>query len=315
MTGRGTIRYSMGIDMGASNVRVGLLDAGGALIGRRKADIREMKSDSSATLRFIRAEAEALVADARLRPRDIGFIGFGIPGTVDDSGRRVSFAPNLGWRDVSVGESFACFPDAALTLVQDARAAAFAEYLLGAGREAPVIVCITLGTGIGAGIIMNGKVFHGAFNTSGEIGHLIVQEDGLACGCGQSGCMEVYCSGTAIMNAARRAAAGPGEEVSSAEEVFRRARDGDSAASGIISRAAHYLGIGIVNVVNLLSPNAVILSGGMCEQEDLLIRPVREFVLSHAYGLSVRTPAFRLVKAMLGEDSPMIGAGMIYKGT
>ena len=315
MKGTGSVRYSIGIDMGASNVRIGLLDAGGTLISRRKADIREMKSDSSATLRFINGEAEALVADAHLHPRDIGFIGFGFPGTVDDSAHRVSFAPNLGWRDVHVGESLPGFPNAALTLVQDARAAAFAEYLVGAGREEPVIVCITLGTGIGAGIIMNGKVFHGAFNTSGEIGHLIVQENGLACGCGQSGCMEVYCSGTAIMNAARQSATGPGEEVRSAEEVFRRARDGDSAARGIISRAAHYLGIGIVNLVNLLSPNAVILSGGMCEQEELLIRPVREFVLSHAYGLSVRTPAFRLVKAMLGEESPMIGAGMIYKGT
>ncbi len=309
-----TIRYSIGIDMGASNVRIGLLDAGGSLIRKRKADIRELKSDSSATLRFIRAEAEAVVNDARLAPRDIGFIGLGLPGTVDDSGQRISFAPNLGWRDVPVGGSFPGFPKAALALVQDARAAAFAEYLLGAGKGEPIVACITLGTGIGLGIIMNGKVFQGAFNTSGEIGHTIVQEGGLACGCGQSGCLETCCSGTAIMNAARRAGTGPEEGAGSAEDVFRMARDGDAAAGEIIGRAAHYLGIGIVNLVNLLSPNAVILSGGMCEQEELFIRPVREFVLSHAYSLSVRTPAFRVVKAMLGEDSPMIGAGMIYKG-
>ena len=315
MKGTGTIRYSIGIDMGASNARVGLLDAGGVLIGKRKADIRQMKSDSSATLRFIRAEAETLVSDAQIAPRDIGFIGLGIPGTVDDSGKRVSFAPNLGWRDVHVGESFPGFPMAALTLVQDARAAAFAEYLRGAGNGEPIIACITLGTGIGAGIIIDGKVFHGAFNTSGEIGHMIVQENGRPCGCGQSGCLETCCSGTAIMNAARQAAPGRGGEVLSAEDVFRKARDGDAAAREIVNSAAHYLGVGIVNLVNLLSPNAVILSGGMCEQEELLITPVREFVLTHAYSLSVRTPGFRVVKAMLGEDSPMIGAGMIYKGT
>ena len=312
-----TIRYSIGIDMGASNVRVGLLDAGGVLIEKRKADIRELKADNSATLRFVRAEAEAVVRDARLALPDIGFIGLGIPGTVDDSAKRISFAPNLGWRDVPVGRSFAGFPGAELTLVQDARAAAFAEYLLGAGKGDPIVACITLGTGIGLGIIVDGKVFRGAFNTSGEMGHMIVQENGLACGCGQLGCLEAYCSGTAIMNAARLAGAGlgPGEGPRSAEEVFQKARDGNSAAGEIIGHAARCLGIGIVNLVNLLSPNAVILSGGMCEQEELFIRPVRDYVFSHAYSLSVQAPGFRIVKAILGEDAPMIGAGMIYKGT
>jgi glucokinase len=300
--------------MGASNVRVGLLDAAGSVVGKRRADIRGLKSDSSATLQFIRGEAEALVADAHLQPGDIGFVGLGIPGTVDDTRKRISFAPNLAWRDVSVGQFFPGFPEAGLTLVQDARAAAFAEYLLGAGKGDPVVVCITLGTGIGGGIIVNGKVFHGAFNTSAEIGHLIVKENGLPCACGQAGCLEAYSSGTAIVNAARRAGTSPAREAQSSEDVFRMAREGDAAAGEIIAQAARSLGIGIVNVVNLLSPSSVILSGGMCEQEELFIRPAREFVLGHAYALSVRAPGFRVVKAMLGEDAPMIGAGMIYRG-
>jgi glucokinase len=178
-----------------------------------------------------------------------------------------------------------------------------------------VVVCITLGTGIGAGLIVNGKVFHGAFNTAGEIGHMIVQENGLACACGQCGCLEAYASGTAIVNAVRRAGNRTADEIPNTEEVFRRARAGDAEALAAIRIAARCLGVGIVNVVNLLSPNSVILSGGMCEQEDLLISPVRDFVLARAYSLSVRTPGFRVVKAMLGEDSPMIGAGMIYRGT
>jgi glucokinase len=315
MTDTGAIRYSIGIDVGASKVRIGLLDAAGSLVGKRKADIRDMKSDSAATLRFIRSQAEAVAADAGLAPADIDFIGLGFPGTVNDAGQVISFAPNLGWKNVRVGEHFGSFPRATLTLVQDARAAAFAEYLLGAGRGEPIVVCITLGTGIGAGIVIDGKVFHGAFNTAGEIGHMIVQENGLPCACGQRGCLEAYSSGTAIVNAARRAGKLTVQEIPNAEEVFRRGRAGDAAALAVIGVAARSLGVGIVNVANLLSPNAVILSGGMCEQEELLIRPVREFVLAHAYSLSVRTPAFRVVKAMLGEDSPMIGAGMIYRGT
>lgn len=315
MTDTRTIRYSIGIDVGASKVRIGLLDAAGSLVGKRQAVIRDMKSDSAETLRFIRCEAEAVVAEAGLAPADIGFIGLGFPGTVNDAGQSISFAPNLGWTNVQVGEHFRCFQKAALTLVQDARAAAFAEYLLGAGKGEPIVICITLGTGIGAGIIINGRVFHGAFNTSGEIGHMIVQENGLACACGQSGCLEAYSSGTAIVNAARRAGKWKTEDIPNAEAVFRKAWKGDGEALAVIRIAAHFLGVGIVNVVNLLSPNAVILSGGMCEQEELLIGPVRDFVLAHAYSLSVRTPAFRVVKAMLGEDSPMIGAGMIYRGT
>lgn len=315
--GRGlkAIRYSIGIDVGASNLRVGILDAGGGLLGKRKADIREMKHSSDATMEFIRREAEGAVQAAGLRPVDIGFIGLGFPGTVDDARQSISFAPNLGWRDVHVDRYFRAFPAAGIALVQDARAAAFAEYLLGAGKGEPVLVCITLGTGVGGGIVINGKMFHGGLNTAGEIGHMLVQENGLTCACGKSGCLEAYCSGTAIVNAARHLLGlRQGGGVSSAEQVFLLARDGDVDCLEVIRRSAHYLGIGIVNVVNLLSPNSIVLSGGMCEQEELLIRPVREFVLAHAYALSVRSPPFRIGKASLGEDSPMIGAGMMYRG-
>jgi glucokinase len=308
------VRFSMGIDMGASNVRIGVLDAAGTLIHRRRGDIRGLKADSAATLRFIRAEAEAAAADAGLAARDIGFVGLGVPGTVDDAGEGIAFAPNLAWRNVPVGKTFPGFPWAALTIVQDTRAAAFGEYLLGAGAREPVVVCITLGTGIGAGIVMDGKVYHGAFNTSGEIGHIIVeQRDGLPCSCGQSGCLETVSSGTAIVNAARRAWGGNESHPRSAEEVFQEAREGDAAARDIIARAAQCLGIGIVNLVNLLSPNVVVLSGGMCEQEDLLIAPVRDFVLRHAYSLIVGASGVRVVKAALGEDAPMIGAGMMHR--
>ena len=144
---------------------------------------------------------------------------------------------------------------------------------------------------------------------------MLVQENGLACACGKSGCLEAYCSGTAIVNAARQLLTlGRGTGVSGATDVFRLAQGGDADCLEVIRRSAHYLGIGIVNVVNLLSPSSVVLSGGMCEQEDLLIRPVREFVLAHAYALCVRSPGFRIGRAFLGEDSPMIGAGMMYRG-
>jgi glucokinase len=316
MKDNGAVRHSAGIDVGASKVRIGILDADGRLLAKRTGDIRERKSDSAATLQFICRETEDAVRAAGLAAGDIDFIGLGFPGTVDDAGRSISFAPNLGWRDVSVGRFFAGFPRASLTLVQDARAAAFGEYLMGAGRGTRILVCITLGTGIGGGIVMDGRVYHGSFNTAGEIGHMIVAENGLACACGKSGCLEAYCSGTAIVNAARQWKRWNGlPAVTAAQDVFRLAAEGDQEALEVVRRAGRFLGVGIVNVVNLLSPDCVVLSGGMCEQEDLLIRPVREYVLARAYSLSVRSAGFRVVKAELGEDAPMIGAGLIYRGS
>jgi glucokinase len=315
MSHEGQVSFSAGIDVGASKVRIGILDSEGRLLVRRTADIRDRRGESAAALEFIRGETAAAVREAGLPPEKIDFIGLGFPGTVDEAGQSIDFAPNLGWRNVAVAPHFRGFSRASLGLIQDARAAAFGEYLLGSGRGTRVLVCITLGTGIGAGIVMDGRIYHGSFNTAGEVGHMLVEEDGLACACGRSGCLEAYSSGTAIVKAARqwkRWNGGPA--LQEAVEVFRLAADGDAEARALVARAGRFLGLGIVNVVNLLSPDAVIISGGMCGQEELLLSPVRQYVLAHAYALSVREGRFRLVRAELGEDAPMIGAGMIYRG-
>ncbi len=311
----GGIAASIGIDIGASKANIGVLGANGAILAKTKIDIRGLKNDSDATLEAICVETAKVVDGAGIAMDRIGFVGLGVPGTVESAGGRILYAPNLGWRDVRVGDQFRRRLGRTPGLVQDARAAALAECLLGAGRGEPVVICLTLGTGIGAGIILGGKIFNGGLNTAGEVGHMIVQQDGEPCGCGRSGCLEAYASGTAIVRAARKLGKWndvPGMD--KAESVFDKARAGDGDARGIVERAARYLGIGIVNIVNILSPNVVIISGGMCEQEDLLIRPVREYVAANAYTLTVQTGAFRIVKAALGEDAPMIGAALLHRG-
>jgi glucokinase len=307
-----TIRHSIGIDVGASKVNIGVLDGAGNLLARSRVEIGD-RNDSGGTIERICREAAEVTRRAGIPNEAIDFIGMGIPGTVEAATRRVLFAPNLGWSDVEVGELFRRDFGLEVELVQDARAAALAEYLLGAGKGEPVVICVTLGSGIGAGIIIDGRIYGGGFGTAGELGHSIVQADGLPCGCGRRGCLEAYASGTAIAKASAR---GPGgaEGAERAEAVFKKAEAGDPAAMDIVGTAARYLGIGIVNAVNLLSPNVVIFSGGMCEQEELFIRPVRDFVLKNAYSIAVAERAFRIVKAALGEDAPMIGAGLLYKG-
>jgi glucokinase len=315
MMGQSGIAASIGIDIGASKANIGVLDANGAILAKAKIDIRGLKDDSDATLEAICVETAKVVDGAGIAMDRIGFVGLGVPGTVDPAGGRILYAPNLGWRDVSMEERFRGHFGRTARLVQDARAAALAECLLGAGRGEPVVVCLTLGTGIGAGIILDGKIYNGGFNTSGEVGHMIVQQDGEPCGCGRLGCLEAYASGTAIVRAARKLGRWDGVPgMDKAEAAFDKARAGDVDARGIVERAARYLGIGIVNIVNILSPSVVIISGGMCEQEDLLIRPVRDYVAANAYPLAVASGGFRIVKAALGEDAPMIGAALLYRG-
>jgi glucokinase len=309
-----TIKYSIGIDIGASKASIGLLDKNGTILGRSRLDIRTTRSDSSETIEVIQREMVRVVQGSGLSIDLVDFIGIGVPGTVDASAQRVLLAPNLGWENVDVNACFRKHFRADVRLVQDGRAAALAEYLLGAGTGAPVMICITLGTGIGSGIIIDGKIFNGAFNTAGEVGHIIVEENGLPCECGKFGCLETYASGTAILNGANQKRRGNGQEsVTSAEVVFEKAGEGDRDSLDVITLAAKRLGIAIANIVNVLSPNRVIFSGGMCVQEALFIRPVREYVARHAYSIAVNDPSFQLVKAGLGEDAPMIGAGMLYK--
>ncbi|HVP17475.1 MAG TPA: ROK family protein [Spirochaetia bacterium] len=311
----GTERASVGIDLGASKANIGVLDDSGTILAKARLDIRARKRDTSGTAELICAEAARIMAEAGVGPADVGFIGMGVPGTIDPNANLIVFAPNLGWRDVSVDSVFEKLLGRRPVLVQDARAAALAEYLQGAGVGAQVAVCLTLGTGIGCGIIMGGRIYGGAFNTAGEIGHVVVEQDGEPCQCGQRGCLEAYASGTAIVRAARNVEAWSGRgSIDKAEVVFERAAAGDLEARRIIDRAVRYLGMGIVSIVNMLSPDVVIISGGMCEQEALLVSPVREYVTRRAYGAAVRPGAFRLEKARLGEDAPMIGAALLYHG-
>lgn len=306
---------SVGVDLGASKANIGILDASGAVLSKAKLDIRESRRDSAATAELICSQAARLIAEAGLRVEEVGFIGMGVPGTIDPATNGIVFAPNLGWRDVNVDAVFQKRLGRRPLLVQDARAAALAEYLQGAGVGAEVAVCLTLGTGIGSGIIMGGKIYGGAFNTAGEIGHVVVEQDGEQCECGQRGCLEAYASGTAIVRAARNVEAWSDRgSIDKAEVVFERAASGDRHALWIIDRAVQHLGMGIVSIVNMLSPDVVIISGGMCEQEALLVSPVREYVIRHAYGAAVPHGAFRLEKARLGEDAPMIGAALLYQG-
>ena len=191
---------------------------------------------------------------------------------------------------------------------------AWAEYLLGAGRKYRSMICVALGTGIGSGIIMDGRIFHGAMNTAGEIGHCVFEKDGRPCNCGRRGCLERYCSGTGIIQRALEAfpekfAGLPHRS----ESVFQLAYAGDQDVLALIRSVVEDLAVGIANAVSILSPQAVIISGGLCDHDELIVKPLVQLVNQYGYRSWARKKLLKIEKAQMGSDAPMIGAALLYK--
>ena len=175
------------------------------------------------------------------------------------------------------------------SMAQDCRAAALGEYLFGAAQGRKLVLCVTLGTGIGTGIVIDGKIFGGALGSAGEVGHITAYPGGRVCGCGRQGCVEAYTAGRGIERTAREHPSWAGTNKTS-EDVFAEAAAGGKDALKIISDALELLGQALCTAVNMLSPDAIIFSGGMCAQQELYVTPLIQYIRSHAYSLSVGEP-------------------------
>lgn len=252
-------------------------------------------------------ETEGLLAEAAIQKEEIGFCGMGVPGTVDAAAGLVLSAPNLNWHKEPCAALFEEYFGMRPSLVQDSRAGALGEYLCGAGRGSQLLICIALGTGIGCGVVYQGEIFHGALGGAGETGHIPMVTNGRLCGCGQRGCLETYAAGRGIAQSAREHPDFP-EDIDS-PQVFEMAEAGDPQARKIIAEAAELLSRALTGVVNVLSPDCLLFSGGMSRQKALFVDPIIAYIRSHAYQLSVGE-GFRTGIAELGEDAPMIGAAM-----
>ncbi len=304
---------SVGIDIGASKANVGLVTSAGRIIASVRIPVQR---DSSAEffIETLSRAVERLIQSSGLIKDDCAFYGVGVPGTADYRTGLVEYCPNLGWEDVPAGAIFKKYLGADVVISQDSRLAAWAEYLLGAGRSYRSSICVAIGTGIGGGIIVDGKIFHGALNTAGEIGHSVFEKDGRACSCGNHGCLERYSSGTGMIERALEAY--PEKFVDrphQAETIFELANAGDREMLDLIRRTVEDLAVGIANAVAILSPEAVIISGGLCVHDELIIKPLRELVNKYGYHAWVRKKRLKIEQAQLGPEAPMIGAALLYK--
>lgn len=296
------LRPHIGLDIGGTKVLGGVVDRDGAVLARVRADTPARGEPPSAVETVIASVVELLCAE-----HTVGAVGIGGAGFVNRDGV-VAFAPHLTWRDEPLAETLSPRLGLPVAVDNDANVTALAELRLGAARGHSDVVCITLGTGIGGAIVLDGEVRRGGSGFAGEFGHMPVVPDGRSCPCGQRGCWEQYCSGTALLAAARA----PGGEPATIDgpSVTVAALRGERWAVDAFDEVGRWLGHGLAGVCAALDPALVVVGGGLIAAGDLLLDPATATLEKQLVGAGYRqTP--RVVPAELGPDAGFIGAALL----
>lgn len=299
----------LGIDLGGTKIELALGDAGGRPLRRRRRPT-EPSGDPAADVARMAADARALLAEAGLRPEDVHAVGVSVPGPFDPESGTVLRPPNLpGWDEVPLREWLGDALGRPVHLENDANAAALAEWRFGAGRGSRHLVYLTMSTGVGGGLVLDGRLYRGVRSGAGELGHVQLEWDGEPCGCGLRGCAEAYLGGASLARrlraatppGSRVAALAGGREAATARHLVAAAREGDAFALAELERFNHYLGRLVAAAVFALVPEVVVLGTiPTAAGEALCFEPVRRQVAAHTWPQLAR--GLRIVPAALGPD-------------
>lgn len=301
---------NVGIDIGGTTIGLGVLDRDDKLIFCEKIDT-DGSYNKSHIEESICLALKTVLFNNGIDIDSIESIGIGVPGIVSRNGKKIIDCPNLNWRDVEFGNTISERFGAESFMYNDATSASFGEFKLGKMKGYGSGVMMTLGTGLGGGIIIDGKIFEGSHGIASELGHMIVGDNFYRCGCGRVGCLETFVSGTALIKYMNRLKVKSGEipDILSAKEVFELYEDGDHMAQRAVSRFIKYLSIGIVNTVSTLDPEIVVLGGGLSLSGHIYIEKLRESVSKWRYFKEVQPPRIELSR--LGEFSGVIGSALL----
>lgn len=312
----------VGIDLGGTKIATAAADLGGSLLSKViKPTCPERGID--AVVDTIVASVKDAVDSAGVSIGDIRSIGIGTPGPVDPETGTVIFAPNLMWQNVPIVQMLQGILALPVCLENDANVAGLGEYRFGAGRGSKNMVYITVSTGVGGGIILDGKIHAGSFGTAGEVGHMTIVSDGPLCGCGNQGCLEALAAGPAIARKARacilhgqdtiiKDMVGGCVEDITAKTVGEAALAGDILAKEIIDKTGEYLGIGVANLINIINPDTIVIGGGVSNMGELLLMPLRRAAKRRA--IKAAFEKVRIVKAELASEAGLVGAVCLALG-
>jgi glucokinase len=297
----------IGIDLGGTNLKVGLLDSKYKIIRREILDTQRFTRKESLVSAIVDA-VNKIIKNNNLKKNDILGVGLGLPGPIDAKKGIVHFFPNIsGWKEVNLKMILQKRLKLPVSLDNDANLMSLAEYKLGAAVGFKNSLCLTLGTGVGGGIIIDGSIYRGANNASGEIGHVPINERGPRCNCGGVACLEAYIGSSRIKEEARKIF----KRNITLEELSAKAKEKESRALSLWESVGKRLGVALVGTVNLLDLDAVVIGGGVANAGSILFDKVKKTIAKQA--MSVQAKHVRVFKAKLGNDAGMIGAAMLVK--
>jgi glucokinase len=319
-------QFIVGVDLGGTNIVVGAMPVDGS----RELGMRTLPTHAEmgalGVVERIAAMIENVILDVRRETGaerdDILGVGIGSPGPLDRERGVVIVTPNLGWRDYPLREEVSRRVGLQATLDNDANCATLGEWWCGAARGGRNVIGMTIGTGIGGGLILDGRLYHGASDVAGEIGHTSIDSTGRRCKCGNYGCLEAYCSGPAIAERAREAIESEESDIImemvqgdtsriNAHVVYEAAKQGDLVAREVVRDTARFLGAGLSNLLNIFNPDTVVLAGGVTQAGDALFIPLRAEVRRRAFKPAVQ--ACKIVPGALPVSAGVVGAVATFK--
>ena len=311
--------YSIGVDLGGTNIAVGVVDENYKIIGKGKIKTNAPRP-AEEIFDDIAKAIDLAVADAGIKMMDVSHIGVGTPGSVNKADGIIEFANNLGFNNVPAKKMLEERTGKPCVFENDANAAALGEAYAGAGNGAKDLIAVTLGTGVGSGIIVGGKVLSGINDAAGEIGHTVICIDGEPCNCGRRGCWESYASATALISQTKKKMLEcpdskmwdeAGGDINNADgrTAFNAMYAGDEAGKQVVDKYIYFVAVGVANIINTFQPEIVCIGGGISNEGENLLNPIREYIEKERYTKYAKKQT-KICKAVLGNDAGIIGAAL-----
>lgn len=314
------MKYYVGIDLGGTNIVAGVVDENYNIIHKASVKTNRPRPEKEIADDMAKVALQA-IAEANLTVDDVEWIGIGTPGIANSKDGIIEYSCNLGFNNTPMVKYIQEHINKPVYVENDANAAAYGEYVAGAGKGHNSLVCITLGTGVGGGVVTDGKILTG-FNFAGaELGHMVIEADGVQCSCGRKGCFEAYSSATGLIRMTKEAMEKDKDSSMwdlvrernnkvSARISYDAMRMGDKSATEVVDKFTKYLATGLTNVINIFQPEVLCIGGGVCNEGDALLNPVKELVAKEVYTRNSPKNT-EIVIAKLGNDAGIIGAAFL----
>ena len=314
------MKYYIGIDLGGTNIVAGVVDENYKIISKASTKTNLPRPEKEIAADMARVSVQA-VKEAGLDMNQIEWVGIGTPGIANSEKGIIEYSCNLGFDNTPMVDYIKEYIDKPVFIENDANAAAYGEYVAGAAKGAKNAVCITLGTGVGGGIIIDGRIYSGSNFAGAEIGHTVIEVDGPECACGRRGCFEVFSSATGLIRMTKEAMDNDKDTLMhkitavrngkvTARTSFDAMRMGDKTAKAVVDKFIKYLAAGITNTINIFQPDILCIGGGVCNEGDPLLLPVRALVKKEVYTRNSPKNT-EIVIAKLGNDAGIIGAAFL----